>query len=201
VNAAKTQAIAQNIGGANLDSVVTYMDTLMAGPAGDLVRFNSDYSASNELRFEWNTWRGNYTLLKLGQGADVAELRPWHFNLVTNYMFDHGTLKGVGVGAAYRWADKVVVGYPVIPNTTNPLLATFDLTRPYFGPKDDALDLWVSYQRKITNRINWRIQLNVYNVGKKDGLIPISVEPDGHTWAAVRLSPVQQWALTNTFSF
>ena len=91
------------------------------------------------------------------------------------------------------------LGYPVIPGANG--LASFDLSQPYYGPSEDALDLWLSYERKITSKIDWRIQLNVYNVGKKDGLIPISVQPDGHTWASVRIAPVQEWALTNTFSF
>jgi hypothetical protein len=200
-NAAQTQAVRTNVGGPVLDELVSYMDTLMAGPAGDLVRFNSDYSASNELRQDWSGWRGQYTLLKLQENTAAPELREWRYNVITNYTFDHSFLKGVGVGASYRWQDKVVIGYPVIPDPANPSLANFDLTKPYYGPSEDALDLWLSYERKLTKRINWRIQLNVYNVGKNDGLIPISVQPDGHTWAAVRIAPVQEWMLTNTFSF
>jgi hypothetical protein len=139
--------------------------------------------------------------LKLQENTAAPELREWRYNVITNYTFDHSFLKGVGVGASYRWQDKVVIGYPVIPDPANPSLANFDLTKPYYGPSEDALDLWLSYERKLTKRINWRIQLNVYNVGKNDGLIPISVQPDGHTWAAVRIAPVQEWMLTNTFSF
>ncbi|HVT73740.1 MAG TPA: TonB-dependent receptor plug domain-containing protein [Lacunisphaera sp.] len=200
-NAAKTTAVRTNVGGAALDGLVSYIDTLMAGPAGDLVRFNSDFSVANELRADWTGWRGQYTLLKLQEGTATPELRKWRYNFVSNYSFDHGLLKGVGVGAGYRWQDKVIIGYPVIPNPTNPTLGSFDLTKPYYGPSEDALDLWVSYERKLTQKLNWRIQLNVYNVGQNDKLIPISVEPDGHTWAAARIAPVQEWQLTNTFSF
>jgi outer membrane receptor protein involved in Fe transport len=200
-NAAQTTAVRSNVGGAALDALVSYMDTMFAGPAGDLVRFNSDWSASNELRTDWSGWRGQYTLLKLQQGSAAPEIRKWRYNLVTNYSFSHGMLKGFGVGAGYRWQDKVIIGYPVIPDATNPTLASFDLSKPYYGPSEDAADLWLSYERKLTSRINWRIQLNVYNVGKSDKLIPISVEPDGHTWASARVSPVQEWQLTNTFSF
>ncbi|HEY4249381.1 MAG TPA: TonB-dependent receptor plug domain-containing protein [Lacunisphaera sp.] len=200
-NAAQTTAVLTNVGGPALDGLVNELDTVMAGPGGDLVRFNSDYSAGNELRADWAAWRGQYTLLKLTEGTDSPELRKWRYNVITNYSFDHGFLKGVGVGAGYRWQDKVVIGYPVIPNATNPALASFDLTKPYYGPSEDALDLWVSYERKLTAKINWKLQLNVYNVGKDDKLIPISVEPDGHTWATARIAPVQEWQLTNTFSF
>jgi len=200
-NASKTTAVRSNIGGPVLDQLVRYMDTLMAGPAGDLIRFNSDYSAGNELRQDWVGWRGQYTLLKLGENAAAPELRKWRYNVITNYTFSHGFLKAVGVGAAYRWQDKVVIGYPTIPDPVNPILASFDLTKPYYGPTEDALDLWTSYERKLTSKINWRIQLNVYNVGKHNKLIPISVQPDGHTWASVRVAPVQEWLMTNTFSF
>jgi len=200
-NASKTTAVRTDVGGPVLDQLVSYMDTLMAGPAGDLIRFNSDYSAGNELRQDWVGWRGQYTLLKLQENAAASELRKWRYNVVTNYSFKHGFLKAVGVGASYRWQDKVVIGYPVIPNATNPTLASFDLSQPYYGPSEDALDLWVSYERKLTDKIDWRIQVNVYNVGKKDKLIPISVQPDGHTWASVRLAPVQEFMVTNTFSF
>ncbi len=200
-NASKTIAVRSNVGGPVLDELVAYMDTLMAGPAGDLIRFNSDYSASNELRQDWNPWRGQYTLLKLQENTAASELRKWRYNVVTNYDFSRGFLRGVGVGGAYRWQDKVVIGYPVIPDPVHPSLASFDLSKPYYGPSEDALDLWVSYQRKLSDKINWRIQLNVYNVGKRNQLIPISVEPDGHTWASARIAPVQEWQLTNTFSF
>ena len=200
-NASETTAVRSNIGGAALDQLVKYMDGVMAGPGGDLVRFNSDYSASNELRNDWNPWRGKYTLLKLQEGADAPELRKWRYNFVTNYSFTHGFVKGFGVGAGYRWQDKVVIGYPVIADPVNPALASFDLSKPYYGPSEDAIDLWLSYQRKLTDKVNWKIQLNVYNVGKKDKLIPISVEPDGHTWASARIAPTQEWSLTNTFSF
>jgi outer membrane receptor protein involved in Fe transport len=200
-NAAKTQAVISNVGGSALDGLVNYMDNLMAGPAGDLIRFNSDYSAANELRADWSSWRGQYTLLKLEQGTDAPELREWRYNLITNYTFSHDFLKGLGIGGGYRWQDKVVIGYPVIPNPTNPALASFDLTKPYYGPAETAVDLWASYEHKVTKKIDWRIQLNVYNVGKRNGLIPISVEPDGHTWAAARIAPVQEWQLSNSFMF
>ncbi len=200
-NAAKTTAVRSNVGGPDLAALVAYLDTQMAGFAGDMRQFNGNYVAGNEVRQNWANWRGQYTLLKLQEGAAASELRKWRYNVITNYTFDHSFLKGVGVGAGYRWQDKVVIGYPTIPNPSNPAVASFDLTKPYYGPSEDALDLWVSYERKLTKKIDWRIQLNVYNVGKNDGLIPISVQPDGHTWAAARIAPVQEWMLTNTLSF
>lgn len=198
-NAAKTTAVRTNVGGSDLAALVAYMDTQMAGVAGDMRQFNGNYVAGNEVRQNYANWRSQYTLLKLQEGSAASELRKWRFNLVTNYSFSHGYLKGVGVGGGYRWQDKVVIGYPVVPGANGQ--ASFDLSKPYYGPAESAVDLWLGYERKLTEKISWRIQLNVYNVGKKNGLIPISVEPDGHTWAAARISPVQEWMLSNTFSF
>lgn len=198
-NASKTEAVNSNVGGPAITDFMDYMDEQMAGLAGQMRQFNGDYSVSNSLLTTWNNNRGQYTLLKLQEGANTSELRKWRFNVVTNYSFDHGPLKGAGVGGSYRWQDKVTIGYPVVPITAT--LGSFDLTQPYYGPSENALDLWCSYERKLSSKINWKIQLNVRNAFAKNGLIPISVEPDGVTIAALRTKPVQEWFLTNTFSF
>ncbi len=198
-NASETKAVRTNVGGPILDELVSYLDEQMAGVAGDMRQFNGNYVPTNEVRQNWANWRGQYTLLKLQQGASAPEIRRWRFNFVTNYTFREGFLDGVGIGGSYRWQDKVVIGYPVLPGENNQ--ASFDLSRPYYGPSEDAIDLWLSYERKLTKRIDWRIQLNVRNAFAKKDLIPISVQPDGQTWAAVRIAPLQEWFITNTFSF
>ena len=206
-NAAKTTAVRTNVGGALLDDLVNYMTekigtATVPGAAGDMIMFNAHFDDPTNVIWNNGTWknfRSGYTLLKLQEGAATAELRKWRYNVVTNYTFDTSFLKGVGLGASYRWQDKIAIGYPVLEGAGG--LATFDLSNPYYGPKEDALDLWISYERKLTKKIRWKIQLNVYNVGKSEDLIPISVQPDGHTWASARIAPVQEWMLTNTFSF
>ncbi len=198
-NAAKTEAVNSNVGGPAISDLMDYMDTQMAGAAGQMRQFNGDYSAGNALLTTWNNRRGQYTLLKLQEGAATSELRKWRYNVITNYSFTQGKLKGFGVGGGYRWQDKVTIGYPVVP--VNATLGSFDLSKPYFGPTEAAVDLWTSYERKLTDKINWKIQLNVRNAFAKNGFVPISVEPDGKTVAAVRTKPVQEWFLTNTFSF
>lgn len=198
-NASKTEAVRANVGGEKIAEFIAYMDAAIAGPAGEMRQFSGGYSASNQIRTSWNNNRGNYTLLKLQENAAASELRKWRFNVVSNYSFREGLLKGSGVGASYRWQDKVVIGYPVLPGANGQ--ADFDLTKPYYGPSEDALDLWISHERKLTKKLNWKIQLNVRNALAKDGLIPITVQPDGVTWAAARIAPAREWFVTNTFSF
>jgi len=200
-NAAQTTATRNNIGGPELTELVSYMVDKINGPAGDMRMFNARFDDPANVIWNNGSWTGfvgQYTLFKLQEGAAASELRKWRYNIVTNYSFREGRLKGVGVGGSYRWQDKVIIGYPVVAQGTS---FSFDLNQPYYGPAEDATDLWVSYERKLTKKVNWKVQLNVRNLFDKNGLIPISVQPDGKTWAAVRLKPTEEWYLTNTFSF
>lgn len=197
-NAADTTAVRNDVGGPLLDQFISYLDSKFYNSDGSLTPVGAlpQYGgASNSIGASiYGPWRSNYVLLKLQQGTDAPELRKWRFNFITNYTFTHGWLKDVGVGGAYRWQDKVIIGYPAIQG------GSYDLTKPFYGPAEGAVDLWASYHHKITRKVDWKIQINIRNAFAKDGLIPISVEPDG-SWASVRTQPVQEWTLSNTFSF
>ncbi|MBN2069487.1 MAG: TonB-dependent receptor [Opitutales bacterium] len=195
-NASKTTANRFNVGGEVLDSFVNYMDEQMSGIAGDMRRWNGDFGS--EIRTDWFSWRNNYTLLKLNENAAASEIRKWRYNIITNYSFSEGLLKGAGVGCAYRWQDKVIIGYPVLPGEG--YIANYDLENPYYGPTEDGFDFWISYERPITEKIGWKIQLNVRNAFQDEGLIPISTQPDG-SYASVRIRSGQEWTLTNSFTF
>jgi hypothetical protein len=77
---------------------------------------------------------------------------------------------------------------------------SFDLANPYMGPAETNIDVWAGYSRKLSDRIEWQIQLNVRNVGEGESLIPITAQWDG-TPAGYRIAPTQTWTLTNTFRF
>lgn len=197
VNAAKTDATRTNVGSAETVEFVNFITQMMAGPAGEMRQFSGGPTA-NTMRINWNGWLGPYTLMKLQEGASASELRRWRYNVVSNYSFREGLLKGVGVGASYRWQDKVVIGYPVVAAGNS---FSFDLSKPFYGPSEDALDLWASYERKLNKKLNWKIQVNVRNAFDDNRLIPVSVQPDGRTWASARIAPGQEIYVTNTFTF
>ncbi|MEQ9824173.1 MAG: hypothetical protein ABQ298_07300 [Puniceicoccaceae bacterium] len=48
--------------------------------------------------------------------------------------------------------------------------------------------------------MDWRIQVNLRNVGEDVSLTPISANPDGSI-AAQRITEGMTWAVTNTFRF
>lgn len=196
LNVSKTKATQENIGGA-LKQWIEAMDTLAASEAGDL----RVWWAGDETNFR--TWfksdvMSQFNLLKLKEGSNVPELRPWRVNVVSGYNFSSGMLKGVNVGAAYRWEDKVEIGYPVIVTSKGDYV--YDVSNPYKGPSEDHVDLWVGYGHKLTKKVDWRIQLNLRNAFASKRLIPVSVNPDG-SGAAYRIPELTSWQLTNTFSF
>jgi len=260
VNASKTEASRNNVGGAAFTEFVTYANDYhnkrfvrVSAPgagvvtvndglysngtpgqayhfreataeeiAADAANIGSDGSGTVNTTFggigNFSTWSGGggrngtmvswnsnfyskYLLLKLQEGTNSPELRRWRFNIVTNYNFTSGKLKGLNVGLGYRWQDKVAIGYPVkeiLGGSTSEV--TFDIENPYYGPKLDAVDFWIGYSRKLTSKIDWRVQLNVRDVGAGNKLIPLSTQYDG-TVAAWGIAPSQSWTLTNTFSF
>ncbi|MCF3650097.1 TonB-dependent receptor plug domain-containing protein [Synoicihabitans lomoniglobus] len=204
LNASKTTAVRKNIGGENLNAFIdSYEAALNEGADGGVGDLRIWWGGAGNERalFQWNTNVGaEYAARKLQEGTNVPELREWRLNAISNYDFDEGILKGVNVGGAIRWQDDVVVGFPPIPHPTIPTKANFDLTNPYRGPAETNLDLWVGYSRQLSEKIDWRVQLNVRNVGQGNNLIPVTVQPDG-TPATYRIGPHQSWTLTNTFKF
>ena len=129
----------------------------------------------------------------------VNELRKWHWNFITNYTFTRGPLKNVGIGGAVRWQDRSTIGYyPRFDTDANAWV--IDLSKPIKGPSETNYDAWISYERRLTDKVNWSIQLNVNNLFAKKSLIPTWANPDG-TIAQVRLPADTTWTLRNTFSF
>jgi outer membrane receptor protein involved in Fe transport len=172
------------------------------GRVGDVRFWDNGYNPGETLRGKFGReFMAPYTLYRLQEGSNVPELRPWRFNLVTNYSFGRGALKGLNLGGGLRWQDKSVVGYRMrdIQGDASSA-AAYDLENPFMGPSETNIDLWAGYQRKIADKYSWRVQLNVSNVFASDELIPVTVQPDG-SMAVGRIPDATTWNLTNTFSF
>lgn len=201
LNVAKTDARRFNVGGASLaDFVSKYEKALRTTAAGDL-RIWWGGAGNETTLFQWNTNIGSeYTARKLQEGTNVPELREWRVNMVTNYDFKEGFLRGVNVGVGYRWQDDIVIGYrPVAGATASDI--SFDIANPYRGPTESNIDAWIGYgRRNIWKGIDWRIQLNVRNLFEGEDLIPITTQPDG-TPAGWRIAPTQVWTVSNVFKF
>jgi len=205
LNASKTQAMRTNVGGAAFNEVIEILNNAFNNTDAGQIRLWGGGNLNNKVVSMWNSsFYNSYVLMKLQEGTFSPELRKWHVNVVTNYDFTHGRLKGFNIGAGYRWMDKVAIGYPVASTSTSGVYS-YDIANPIFGPREDAIDFWVGYEKQLTPRINWRIQFNVRNLGDGNKLIPLTIQPttdpSTYTVAAWRIAPGQTWEFTNTFKF
>ncbi|HEX2861682.1 MAG TPA: TonB-dependent receptor plug domain-containing protein [Lacunisphaera sp.] len=205
VNASRIKSYRDNIGKTMapggeitmIDYLLDFDRRLNTTVMGDLRIWGPGGSAN--ARENWNGYADGDLKARLAeQGTVVPENRLWHVNVVTNYDFKAGRLKGWTLGGAARYQSAATLAYKPIQH---PDFIEYDLGSPFRDDSQLDFDLWVGYNRRIlNNRIHWRAQLNVSNVGVGDELIPVTVQPDG-TPAAWRIRPSQQVFLTNTFSF
>jgi hypothetical protein len=173
-------------------------DAIWNGPAGQLLQGGTGTATISDY---WNNFHRGFELDKLLEGSSAPEVRRWRFNVVSNYRFTGGMLKGVNVGGAYRWQDRVVLGYPSIHVAIDGVKSeSFDISRPFYGPRESSIDLWAGYARKLTDTIHWKIQLNVQNAFGSDGIVPINAQPDGSP-AAFRIKYGASWFVTNSLEF
>ena len=133
------------------------------------------------------------------EGRPVSELRKWHFNLVNNYDFQTGPLKGLGIGGAVRWQDESIIGY-YLRYDSQAASWVNNLDDPIMADAETNVDLWISYNRKLSDKLSWHIQLNVRDVFANGDFIPTRANPDGSV-AQTRLPYSTSWSLTNSFSF
>jgi outer membrane receptor protein involved in Fe transport len=132
-------------------------------------------------------------------GTISLEQRKWRANLVTNYRFAQSSrFRGFSVGGGIRWQDKVGIGYSQLYSPETGIVP--DLSRPFFAPSEWNGDMWFTYERKINERVNWKVQLNFRNLFGDHNDIPVRANPDGSI-AAIRIPNDKTWFLTNTFEF
>ena len=142
-----------------------------------------------------------YRLYKQQEGRVSDEQRKWRANVVSNYDFRNGFLKGAGVGLAYRWQDGAAIGYP--SQLVNGLLVA-DINHPHMAPGETNVDAWLRYKRKVFgDRLEWQIEFRVTNLNTNaDHLIPVQSTRDTDYHVAVwRVGPPRTWRLANSFRF
>lgn len=131
-------------------------------------------------------------------GTVSQEQREWRVNIVNNYTFREGRFKGLSIGGALKWQDEIATGYGIDFDEFGNQIP--DLNNVFIGDSQLNGDLWFAYKRKLGDKLNWKIQLNIRNIiGDQDDIVTVT-NPDGHD-AQYRLAPERTWFLTNTFEF
>lgn len=171
------------------------------GPGGQLRMWGNGSGVGNQIGTNWNNNVYNPYLTEIASvGQRAPDLPPWNLNVVTTFNFDRGPFKGVLLGGAFRDEGSRILGYHYL-GTLNGGLGGLDVSNPWNGPTESHVDLWLGYQRRVfANKINWRIQLNLTNVGESTTLKPAQYEPDG-SLALARIENGMEWQLTNSFTF
>ncbi|MBC9866371.1 MAG: TonB-dependent receptor plug domain-containing protein [Opitutae bacterium] len=144
----------------------------------------------------------NVAVLRAATALDDTvsnEQREWRFNGVTSYSFTEGWLDGLNVGGSIRWEDEVATGYvfALDPEAGVPIPL---VDQPHMSDSLLHGDLFASYRWKLTDKIDWKIQLNIRNAFGDDDDIPVKTNPDGQV-AVIRIPNPRTIMITNTFSF
>jgi hypothetical protein len=119
--------------------------------------------------------------LVASNGTVVANQREWRVNGVLTHVFTDGRLRGATLGLGGRWRSANTLGYALtsLPGGQQVL----DLSRPYAGSTELAVDAFASYALRklavLNLRSDWKLQLNVRNVFDRRGLTPTQVLTDG----------------------
>lgn len=84
--------------------------------------------------------------------APVSD-RKMMANITANYTFDSGFLKDVGIGGATQYRGKSVIGYRAL--TDNGAV---------YAPSFTMANAWLSYSRRLSDKIRMRLQFNIDNL-------------------------------------
>jgi len=198
LNASRVQATQTGYGAAASRHLQNMADVFLGSPVQYAGIWGGYEGAKNMfLNDIWSSYLTQIALI----GSEQPELKKYRFNLISNYSFQTGALKGFNVGGAYRWEDKAILGYGV--HETEIYGATgmiADVNDPIYGETQGYLDLWAGYSRKLNDKVEMILQLNLKNVGWDDHLVTVAVQPDG-TRAQRRIVGGQTFELTARFKF
>ncbi len=198
LNIAKQETVQDNTAPALKEIVGAYQANLGASP---IQNWGADPDNQSPLSFQGFFDLRAATPLAAALAKDGTlnqELRKWRGNLITTYDFSEGMLKGFFAGGGIRWQDGVATGYPLIANAEGVRIP--DIGRPFIGPSELNGDLWIGYSRKLTDKIDWKIQLNGRNIFGDSDPITVVTNPDGRV-AVIRNPLPTEVFLTNTFRF
>ncbi len=210
-NASKTDARRTNVGNPHIREFLELVQSSLKIAEGNGVGRLQHYWGTEDVVTAGKNWYdgeglvgapgSEWKLAQLVENTTVPELREWRVNLISNYEFTEGTLTGLNLGGGMRYQSSVIIAYPPTGDPNDPTSVEYDLDNPVEGPSETNFDFWVGYQKPLTSKIHWRIQLNVYNAFSGDNdLIPITAQPTGEI-AAYRISPKRSWSISNTFEF
>jgi hypothetical protein len=150
-------------------------------------------------------YAAGFSTLLAQQGHVQSDLSKYHFNLITNYLFATGPMKGFGLGGGLRYETPAAIGYyGAAPDpSANGAIDSLQPFNPIYGRSVLHQDAWLSYATRLPfldDRIRMKVQLNVRDLWSGGYLDTVGVNPDGAP-TVYRIIPPRQFFLTTTFDF
>jgi hypothetical protein len=116
---------------------------------------------------------GQLEVVKAQDGSRPLLHPEYKFNIITNYSFRDGFLKGFAVGGNLRWQDEGVIGW------ARDDAGRIEVNKPFYGDSFLNVGLNISYSKKFNNgKYVWWTQLNINNLLDDTDPRPLSAEED-----------------------
>jgi outer membrane receptor protein involved in Fe transport len=142
---------------------------------------------------------GPFVAYQAASGQPSQQLHKWKATLVTNYTFDQGPVKGLGIGTGLRYFDKTVLGNPAI--ITGGAVTGLDLAHPYTVPGETSVEAWLTYSRRFwSNKYLVSFRFEVDNLQTNGGYLPVAANSDG-THQLFTIAPPRTYYFTTELKF
>jgi hypothetical protein len=136
-------------------------------------------------------------------GIPAIEQRKWRYTVNTSYHFGRNNdmipdwLGDFTAGGGYRWQDKLGIGFGVFTDQTGG--KALDPNKPFWGPKQDFVDLFFRSRYHLSDKYDLSVQLNIKDLFDNDDLVPIFANPD--STKVYRFLPGRLITLSGTLEF
>ncbi len=117
--------------------------------------------------------------IKAVEGRSNPSARDGRLNLIVNYRFNEGRLKGFNLGGALRYRSAPIIGYGLKVNEEGETL--LDLDTKYKGTTEKYVDFMAGYRGRLKSLggLNYRVQLNVRNLLNANDPVPYNALTTG----------------------
>ena len=143
-------------------------------------------------------------------GITTNRSGKYALNGIVTRVFNEGRLKGWSVGGNFRWRSANIVGYENILSPAGAPTGLYDVNKAILGKQYWDVGAMLSYQRRISNKMNFRAQLNIQNLPnwQDPRLVKSDYDTFGYKGAVNTIVPVlwelrrpRNFVLTTTFEF
>jgi iron complex outermembrane recepter protein len=143
-------------------------------------------------------------------GITTSSAGKYALNGLITRVFNEGRLKGWTVGGNFRWRSGGNIGYEDIFDASGNPSGVIDISKPLTGEQIWDIGAMVSYRRKLTEKIDMRVQLNVQNLPNFQDpvIVKMAYDTNAYNGTPNEIIPViwelrrpRKYVLTTSFEF